>query len=108
MAKMENPEEYIYEEYRSLSTMWSWLIVIGLSILLVATGIVVHRVIRDAPRHWDYGAMETIPGASVYSSVLPEPVTVGPAEIDKIPRQIQPLPDARPLEKLKPSGYEKE
>lgn len=104
---MSESEKYLFEEHKTVSNPLSWAILIGLCLLLVSTGIMVHRIVPDTPRTWDYGAMETIPGESVYSSMTPNPGGVGPAETDKIPRQIAPRPGAQPLEKLKPLGYEK-
>lgn len=103
---MSESEEYLFEEYHTVSNPLAWAILIGLSLLLVTTGIFVHRMVPDPPREWDYGAMETIPGESVYASLTPDPGQVSPAETDKIPKQIAPLPGAQPLEKLKPQGYE--
>jgi hypothetical protein len=104
---MDEPEKYLFEEYKPISSLRSWLIIIGLCVLLVGSGLFVHLVVPDTPRTWDYGAMETIPGASVYSSMSPNPGKVGPAETRKVPGQIEPLPGAKPLEKLKPLGYER-
>lgn len=104
----EDPAKYLLEEHGRLSSRGSWAIVIGLCLFLVLSGILVHRLVPDKPRTWNYGALQTIPGASVYSSVSPQPGGVAPAATDKIPKQIKPWPEAKPLEKLKPLGFQRE
>ena len=104
----KKPEEYLFEEYHEISDRRSWAILIGLILFLIITPVVIHRLLPDREREWKYGAVEQIPGESIYSTVSPDPGPVAPAETDKIPRQIVPRPGARPLEKLPPAGYQME
>ncbi len=106
--KKSKPEKYLFEEYQKIEHKWSWAIIIGLSLFLVFSGIIIHGLIPDRERQWNYGALETIPGASIYSSMSPTPEGVAPEETNRIPNQITPLPGARPLQKLPPVGYERE
>ena len=105
---MNKTEAFLFEEYREISNLWSWTILIVLTALLLGTAILVHHLIPDSEPGWDYGAVETTPGASIYSSVSPRPDPVAPAETGKIDRQIAPRPGAHPLRMLPPSGYEME
>lgn len=103
-----NKEDNLFEEHTKISDAWSWAIIIGLALFLVFSGLATHMLLPDRPRFWQYGAIDATPGASTYSSMSPNPGPVEPADIGKIPRQLPPWPEALPLEKLKPEGYEME
>lgn len=103
---MRKPEENLYEEFNELSLGWTWFIVVALCLYLILSGLFAHRMLPDVPRRWDFGALDEIPGQSVYSTFPVPPVAVAPAETGRVPQQLEPLPGAQPLEKLKPLGFE--
>jgi len=65
-----------------------WLIVAVVAVIVV-WGVLQFGVIRDAPREMDFGTFRDVPGESPYSTA-PAPST------DPVPRQMEPLPEARP------------
>lgn len=105
---MKSSEADNYEEYREISLARTWFIVAALCLFLVGSGLAVHRLLPDRPRDWNYGALDAIPGQSVYGTSRPRPLSVGPAETGKVPVQLAPPPGALPLEKLEPRGFEQE
>ena len=74
---------------------WGWLIVILISALIVAWGLLNFAIIKDPPRTWHFGALPDAPGQSIYSTQEP-PTAATP------PPQIPPLPEAKP--RGKPGG----
>jgi len=103
---MAREEKENYEEYSDLSLCDSWFIIIALCVFLLLSGLLVHRMLPDTERRWNFGALNYTPAASIYSTAVPGPVTVAPAETKKVEKQMEPLPGAQALEKLKPQGYE--
>ena len=103
---MISSEDALYEEFRTASTRQSWWMLIAISLILVGTCLWVHHLVPERPATWDYGALETIPGKSVYSTATVAPIQVGPAETSKVQQQLLKPPGAQPLEKLKPQGFE--
>lgn len=79
-----------YEEYSVLPPPWGWIIIALLCLALIGWGLVNYGLVRDRPRQWDYGTLPEAPASSVFTEV--EPAQQGAA-----PRQIEPLPGARPL-----------
>jgi hypothetical protein len=54
-----------------------WIIVCALAILFLTYGLFMYYMIGDkGPPGWDFGAVEDIPGASVYSTYPGEPGTI--------------------------------
>jgi hypothetical protein len=99
-------EHEIYEEYTPAGPFVGWLTVLGVSFAILALGMFLHTKISDPPRTWDFGALPDIPGESIYSTLEPEVRQLAPLENDVVPRQIAPLPWAKPLKPLDPQGYE--
>ena len=75
-----------YEYVKELSPFWSWVLLIGFVLFVLGTGFHIHTAIPEAEPEWDFGALENVPGASVYSTW---PLPQGPAI-----RQVEMLPDA--------------
>lgn len=94
MKLSENPD--LFEQFRP-STQWrGWLFIFVFSAAILSWGMMLHMVIPDAPRQWDFGTVPMTPAASVYSTSRPaEPQRVRP------PVQMEPLPGARPLSTTK-------
>ena len=84
-----------YEQFKESNTLVSWLLVAALTAAVLSWGMGLHALVRDAPREWDFGALPDVPGQSVYSTATPPQTT--PA-----PRQMAPLPEARPVGKPGP------
>jgi len=80
-----------YEESREMSPGLSWAIIVMLCVLILAWGFVNWALVKDQPRKWDFGALPDAPSESIYS-------TGQAPELAAPPRQIQPLPEAHPLE----------
>ena len=84
-----------------------WLVVCGIALLFVAYGFLLYSVIGDkGPPDWDFGSVEDVPGASVYSTYpyggpvsAPEPQHVSgrpsKAEID-LSEPVKKLPGGSP------------
>ena len=72
--------------------VWGWVVVLGIAATIVVWGILQFLFVSDVPRDWSYGSVPETPASSVYST---EP-TPGNTHV---PLQIQPLPEAKPLQK---------
>jgi hypothetical protein len=80
-----------------MKPLWSWVILIAFCALIIAWGFVNFRLVQDAPRHWDFGALPAAPSQSIYSTMpTPQPTT--------LPRQIVPLPEAQTATNQSPTG----
>lgn len=99
-------EAAIYEEYTLGGPLVGWVAVLGISFAVLALGMFLHTMIGDPPRTWDFGALPDTPGESVYSTLEPEVRELAPLENDVVPRQLPPLPWAKPLKPLELQGYE--
>lgn len=86
-----------FEEYRELSPFLGWVILVLLSIVILAWGMVIMFTVRDVPRHWDFGQLPDTPAESVHSTAV--------YQGGKFPRVMPMLPGAD--KKLAPA-YSKE
>jgi hypothetical protein len=70
---------------RKRSGLGGWAFVIGLAVLFLLYGLFVFLSVGDkGPPDWDFGAIEDIPGKSVYST-SPEPSgNVGEPELQHV------------------------
>jgi len=91
------PEEQ-FEESEGPSARRHWVIVLLASALIVGWGLLIHALVKDGPRQWDFGTLPDVPAQSIYSSA-PTPEAEAP------PRQIAPLPEAKPWQR--PGAAEK-
>ena len=67
-----------------------WLIIVLFSAAIIGWGVLNYVLIRDEPRHWDFGVLPSTPSESIYSTApTPAPSSVPP-------QQIEPLPEAQP------------
>ncbi len=100
-------KEYeVYEEYTPGGPFAGWAWVLGISFAVLALGMFLHTRISDPPRTWDFGALPDTPAQSVYSTLEPPLRELAPFEDKAVPRQLPPLPWAKPLKPLEPQGYE--
>ena len=76
--------------YRPLTVAASWLLPIGLTLLVFGMAIL-HHFITEQPRDWDFGAVQDVPGQSIYASS-----SLRDTE-RKILQQLLPMPEASPL-----------
>lgn len=79
-----NPNDF--EHIKADHPRRSWLLLIAFTLLILASGMAIHRHIPDAPRRWNFGALSDTPGESVYSPPPQQPAVV--------PRQVEPWPAA--------------
>lgn len=100
----EEPD--IYEEIALGGPIMGWVIVLGLSAVVLGLGMFLHGMISDPPRQWDFGALPDTPAESVYSTLEPPVRELAPFENDVVPRQLPPLPWAKPQKPLEPQGYQ--
>ena len=84
------PESKWYDEEHELSAPWGWLIIIAFSAAIIGYGLLVYRIIPDAPRQWDFGQLPDTPAESIYSTEEPKEPSGEP------PRQLPRLPEAQP------------
>jgi hypothetical protein len=77
------------EERGAADSRAGWLILLAMCAALVGWGILNYALVRDRPREWDFGVLKDTPGQSIYST-QPTPAVAAP------PRQIPPLPEAKP------------
>jgi hypothetical protein len=71
-----------------------WILLLCLCAALVGWGMAQFWLVKDSPRAWNHGALPEAPGESAYSSSTTRPASA-PA-----PRQLAPLPEARPAKPL--------
>lgn len=103
MAKIENellrdePHMENYEQYEDVPKVWSWVLVLGLSGIIIAWAMAMHHFVDgEAQREWDFGQLPDTPAKASISTHVP---AYGPPS----PGQIPPLPGARHgREELKP------
>jgi len=84
-----------YEEYLQFPQWLGWLLIVGISAVLLGWGMVLHIGVASPARQWDFGAHEHAPAAAPYTSVPspPSPEVVVP------PAQTPPLPEGKPWDK---------
>lgn len=84
---------YEYEEFKTLSPFWGWVVLIIFSISLMSFGMITHLFIKEnQTRYWSFGAQPIAPGESRYNTQQPPK--------NEVSQQMKPLPDAYPLKKL--------
>ena len=76
-------------ESESTGRLAGWLIVILVSALIIAWGLLSFLAVGNPPRTWHFGVLPDAPGQSIYST-QETPESASP------PRQIPPLPEAQP------------
>ena len=79
-----------YEQYDVVSPRWAWVMVIAFSASLIGWALLMHALVPDEPRRWNFGQLEDTPGESRYSTS--EPILRSP-----VPPQMPTLPEARPF-----------
>jgi hypothetical protein len=78
-----------YEEKHEIGSMWSWVLVVLLCAVILAWGLTIHALVKDGPREWNFGTLPDAPSQSIYSTEeTPEKAIP--------PRQVAPLPEAKP------------
>ena len=77
-----------YEEFTIISPVWSWVLLIVFSLLIMAWGMFIEMMVgMEQPRTWDFGVLPDTPAESVYSTVA------APSDVN-VPLQIERLPEA--------------
>ncbi len=86
-----------FEEYKAFPYYVSWGILVGVSLFIIGYGMVLHVLVKEGPRHWEFYSVPTTPAESEYSTAQPSrtvPPAVAMPESQRItpPLQINPLP----------------
>lgn len=88
-----------YEEYKIVSPFWGWVILWGISLFIVGYGMMLHFLVLEGPRYWDFYSLPTTPADSEYSTRIPPPTRTPPpmplpeyVQVITPPLQIEPLP----------------
>jgi hypothetical protein len=76
----------LYDEDKEVTSFLSWIIIILFSMGIIAFGMAVFLLVRDAPRRWEVGQIPDTPAESVLSTEKPHVSTPSL-------RQIEPLPE---------------
>lgn len=71
-----------YEEYKPVGPGAAWLAIILLAILTGVWGMVMHMVVPDIARHWDFDVLPDTPASSPYATLPPPTVTPVPPQIE--------------------------
>ncbi len=86
-----------YEEYKIVSTFWAWVILWSVSLFIVGYGLMLHFLVKEGPRSWNFYSIPITPAQSEYSTRLPPPQNVPPTNnkppTPPPPPQIEPLPE---------------
>ncbi len=59
---------------------WGWAIAIAIALALLAWGLANYAFVRDAPREWNFGALDDTPARSIYSTTEPARSPQPPAQ----------------------------
>lgn len=100
-------ERRLYEEMYRHRQSTGWVLLLLFCAALIGYSLVLHLLIPDRPRTWDFGQLDQTPAESIYSTREPAMRVPEPLQKD-FPEQIQTIPGAQPLEKLEPRGYEQQ
>ena len=79
-----------YEEYKPVRQIWTWAIIILVTLLTLSWGMVTHMAIPDVPRQWDFDTLPDTPGASPYSTVRPPRWREAPTQMAPAPTRPEP------------------
>ena len=82
MSDQKDIDRFGDEDWRS------WVMVIGLCVVIILWGLLSYLLVKDRPRAWDFGALPVTPAESIYSTVEPAPSG------QTVPRQVPMLPGA--------------
>ena len=88
-SRVPRPVSQATDEHERDRAGAGWLIALALCAALVGWGLLNYALVRDRPREWDFGVLRDAPGQSIYST---QRTPTGGAP----PRQIPPLPEAKP------------
>jgi hypothetical protein len=70
-----------FEEYKKIRQVYGWIIIIALSASLISWCLIVHMIVPDTPRNWDFGTLDDTPASSKYSIQSPPTETNVPLQI---------------------------
>jgi hypothetical protein len=76
-------------EYLEKRPRLKWAMLVTGCMLMIAWGATTFAIVKEPPRHWDFGQLPDAPSESAYSTETP------PAQPIE-PRQFPALPEARP------------
>ncbi len=74
-----------YEEYRPVGPVWTWIIILLVTLLTLSWAMMTHMAVPDVPRQWDFDTLPDTPALSPYS-------TVQPPRSREVPLQMEPAP----------------
>jgi hypothetical protein len=74
-----------YEEFKPVRQIWTWLIVILLTVLTLGWAMMTHMAVPDVPPQWDFDVLPDTPAASPYSTVSPPAAREAPSQIEPPP-----------------------
>lgn len=74
-----------FEEYKVLTPFWGWVILWGLSLFIIGYGMMLHVLVREGPRHWEFYSVPTTPAESEYSTRPPPASTSRHMQIEPLP-----------------------
>jgi hypothetical protein len=97
-GEKEYTDPHLYEiPFRDLSLKVSWLMPIAFMVWVAAMSIL-HLLIPERDREWDFGVVPDVPGSSVYSSFQLQDRQRG------LLLQFPPLPEAVPVQPAAAEG----
>jgi hypothetical protein len=79
---------HTYEEYKPVRQIWTWLIILLVTLLTLGWGMVTHMAVPDVPRQWDFDTLPDTPAASPYSTVRPPRTPEAPVQMEPVPTPI--------------------
>jgi hypothetical protein len=80
-----------HEEHRAIPQWLSWALLVLLTIGVVSWCMFLMMMVMDAPREWDFGAFQDVPGQSIFSTRPGVP----PFDPKNTPLQMPKLPEAK-------------
>ncbi|MEN6623061.1 MAG: hypothetical protein ABFD50_16125 [Smithella sp.] len=91
-----------YVEYKTFSQFWGWIVLIIVSVGILGFAHLIHYIVPDVPRQWDFGQKPQTPAESVFSTRMP------PGQPAPGMRLVIPLPEALPPGKKTNPEYDME
>jgi hypothetical protein len=74
-----------YEEYKPVRQIWTWMIVIGLTVITLGWAMATHMAIPDVVRQWDFDTLPDTPAISPYATVRPPRALEAPVQMEPTP-----------------------
>lgn len=84
--------EHKHEEFLTMSHKAGWAFILSFSALIICWCMTIMVIVGQREREFDYSILPDTPSESEYSTAI-VPLSL------EVPKQVQQLPEARPLEK---------